>query len=100
MNIWKSDVIYSPADRVVHGGKLYTKLDDGDNTAPDGVGGGWAEVEPLVDPSEFIAIETSLSSYEERVQQHQQALRAAKASAQSKLQALGLTVEELQAIGL
>ena len=81
------------------GGKVYSKDNDADQTEPDEHAGGWS-VLPSADPLAFLAIQDSFADYEQRKAQHQQDVAAAKASAEAKLQALGLTVEELQAIGL
>ena len=98
---WTQSQSYTAGTVVVHQDKLYQKLDDGDTSAPDGVAGGWAEIPPeLNNLAEYTAIEASLGSYEKRKAKYQAKVAAAKASAEAKLQALGLTVEELQALGL
>jgi len=96
---WTSGKNYLTGSRVIHEGKVYEKLDDDDQSPPDDIGGGWRllNVEGV---EHYQSIASVLDSYEERVQQHQARLAAAKASAEAKLTALGLTVEELQAIGL
>ena len=39
---WQPDIIYGPGDHVKHEGKVYLKDDDGDNSEPDDVPGGWS----------------------------------------------------------
>ena len=98
---WTKSQSYTAGTVVVHQDKLYQKLNDGDNSPPDDVAGGWVEVPPERNNlAEYTAIEASLGSYEQRVKDHQAKVAAAKASATAKLAALGLTVEELQALGL
>lgn len=92
---------WSPGLVVEHNGKLYKKLDDGDNSAPDDVPGGWVEVpKDETNISEYLTIEAQLSSFEARAKEHQEHLAAERASAEAKLKALGLTVDELKALGL
>ena len=43
---WTNSKSYTAGDVVVHQDKLYQKLDDGDNSPPDDVAGGWVEVPP------------------------------------------------------
>ena len=38
---WMPDVTYATGDHVKHEGKVYQKADDGDNSPPDDVPGGW-----------------------------------------------------------
>ena len=38
---WMPDVTYATGDHVKHEGKVYQKADDGDNSEPDSVPGGW-----------------------------------------------------------
>ena len=98
---WTKSKSYTAGTVVVHQDKLYQKLDDGDDSPPDDVAGGWVEVPPERNNlAEYTAIEASLGSYEQRVKDHQAKVAAAKASATAKLAALGLTVEELQALGI
>ena len=98
---WTNSKTYTAGNVVVHQDKLYQKLDDGDNSPPDDVAGGWVEIPPERNNlAEYTAIEASLGSYEQRVKDHQAKVAAAKASAEAKLKALGLTVDELQALGL
>ena len=98
---WTKSQIYTAGTVVVHQDKLYQKLDDGDDSPPDDIAGGWVEVPPERNNlAEYTAIEASLGSYEQRVKDHQAKVAAAKASAEAKLEALGLTVDELQALGL
>ena len=98
---WTNSKTYTAGDVVVHQDKLYQKLDDGDNSPPDDVAGGWVEIPPERNNlTEYTAIETSFGSYEQRVKDHKAKVAAAKASAEAKLKALGFTVDELQALGL
>jgi hypothetical protein len=99
MHTWKAGTNYAPGDVVLHEGKTYQKLDDGDQTRPDEVPGGWLELR-TPDVQQYLTIEASLTSYEQRRDAHQAAMKVAKASALKKLEALGLTVEELQALGV
>jgi len=41
LDIWRPDVTYAPRSVVLHQGRRYLKLDDGDNSMPDTVDGGW-----------------------------------------------------------
>lgn len=50
--------------------------------------------------AEYAAIHMSLSTYEERVRLRQAELELKRQQALQKLQDLGLTPEELQALGL
>ena len=98
---WTNSKNYTAGTVVVHQDKLYQKLDDGDNSPPDSVPGGWVEVPPERNNlAEYTAIETSLGSYEQRVKDRKAKVAAARASAEAKLKALGLTVDELQALFL
>ena len=98
---WTNSQTYTAGTVVVHQDKLYQKLDDGDDSPPDDIAGGWVEVPAERNNlAEYTAIEASLGSYEQRVKDHQAKVAAAKASAEAKLKALGLTVDELQALGL
>ena len=98
---WTKSQSYTAGDVVVHQHKLYQKLDDGDNSPPDDIAGGWGEIPPeRHNLAEYTAIEASFGSYEQRVKDNKAKVAAAKASAEAKLKALGLTVDELQALGL
>lgn len=99
MDIWKPGVTYPPGAVVEHQGTVYIKDNDGDQSPPDAVPGGWSVVHSPNLP-EYEAIEASFASYEQRRDAHLAAMAAAKASAEAKLAALGLTKEELQALGL
>jgi len=99
METWKQDKTYAPGTVVLHKGEVYQKLDDNDQTEPDSIGGGWVELQNT-NLQQYELIEASFNSYEQRKAQHQAAVKAAKASAEAKLAALGLTKEELQALGL
>ena len=99
MNTWNSNTHYDANEVVEHNGKVYQKLDDNDQTEPDSIGGGWVELQNT-NLQQYELIEASFNSYEQRKAQHQAAVKAAKASAEAKLAALGLTKEELQALGL
>ena len=101
MQTWNDKTIYSPGTVVVHQDKLYQKLDDGDDTAPDSVPGGWEQIpDDRNNLTQYTAIESSFNSYEQRVKDHKAKVAADKASAEAKLEALGLTADELQALGL
>lgn len=99
LEAWQNGVAYAPGAIVTHQGKVYSKDADSDQTMPDDQKGGWSLLQDT-NLQQYELIETSFNSYEQRVAAHQAAVAAAKASAEAKLQALGLTVEELQAIGL
>ena len=99
MNTWKQGNIYDSGSIVEHRGEAYRKLDDGDNSPPDAVPGGW-ELLQNNHLQQYEVIEAAFGSYEQRRDAHIAAVAAAKASAEAKLEALGLTVEELQALGL
>jgi hypothetical protein len=38
---WQPGVIYAPGTQVKHKGRIYEKANDGDNSPPDDVPGGW-----------------------------------------------------------
>jgi hypothetical protein len=97
---WTKDHLYSPGDLVQHGGRKWVATSSNQNNQPDDVPGDWEDVSEASNLDEFIAIKDSLDSYEARVTAHQAAVAAAKKSAEAKLTALGLTTEELQALGL
>ena len=79
---WTNSKTYTAGDVVVHQDKLYQKLDDGDNSPPDSVPGGWVEVPAERNNlAEYTAIEASLGSYEERKAKHQAEVRQKLASA-------------------
>jgi hypothetical protein len=99
MNTWKQGDIYNPGAVVEHQGQAYRKSNDYDQTMPDDRAGGW-ELLQNNNLQQFEIIEAALGSYEQRRDAHLAAVAAAKASAEAKLKALGLTVEELQALGL
>lgn len=42
--IWKAGEVYEPGTVVIHQGDRYLKLDDGDNSMPDAVAGGWEQL--------------------------------------------------------
>ena len=90
METWKPDTGYTPGTVVVHEGKAYTKLDDGDNSPPDDVGGGWEEL-ATANVAEYQAIEASFSSYEQRKTKHQAEVR-------KKLAAAGLSETDVMAV--
>jgi hypothetical protein len=96
---WAADVAYQPGSLVTHQGAVYQKLDDGDQSEPDGVAGGW-QLLVTSNVAEYNAIAQSFASYEARVQAHQSKMTAAKRSAMGKLAALGLTADEINALGL
>ena len=89
---WTKSKSYTAGDVVVHQHKLYQKLDDGDNSPPDDVAGGWVEIPPERNNlAEYTAIEASLSSYEERKAKHQAEVR-------KKLAAAGLEPADVLAV--
>ena len=89
---WTKSQSYTAGTVVVHQNKLYQKLDDGDNSPPDDVAGGWVEVPPeRHNLAEYTAIEASLSSYEQRVKDH-------KAEVLAKLAAEGLDPSDVKAV--
>ena len=97
---WTAEVIYEPGEVVLHQGKMYAKLDDGDNTAPDAVAGGWQEVRDVQAEglAEYQAIEASFSTYEERVKLHQAELALKRQQTIEKIKALGATDEDIAAL--
>ena len=89
---WTNSKSYTAGTVVVHQDKLYQKLDDGDNSPPDSVPGGWVEVPPERNNlAQYTAIETSLGSYEERKAKHQAEVR-------KKLAAAGLEPADVLAV--
>ena len=101
MNTYESGTTYAPGTVLLHNDKLYRKLDDGDNSSPDDVPGGWSELpKDETNLPEYLTIEASLTSYEARRNAYQIKVAADRKSAEAKLEALGLTVDELQALGL
>lgn len=97
---WQPNTTYHPGDVVIHNGVLYTKLDDGDNSAPDAVAGGWESAgSPELDNlDEFLAIKNSFASYVEQSAKYQAKLQADRTSAEEKLHRLGLTADEVTAL--
>jgi hypothetical protein len=87
---WAADVAYQPGNLVTHQGVVYQKLDDGDQSPPDSVPGGWSPLENS-SVAEFNAIATSFAGYEERVRQH-------KAGILAKLQTAGLNPDDVKAV--
>jgi hypothetical protein len=101
MNTYTQGTVYTAGDLVQYNGKLYQKDNDNDQTAPDDVPGGWSLIpDDRNNLSQFNAIAQSFGSYEQRVQQHKAKVAADRKSAESKLEALGLTADELKALGL
>ena len=89
---WTNSKTYTAGTVVVHQDKLYQKLDDGDNSPPDDIAGGWVEVPPeRHNLAEYTAIEASLGSYEQRVKDH-------KAEVLAKLAAEGLDPSDVKAV--
>jgi len=41
---WQAGVDYDPGTVVIHQGNRYLKLDDGDNSEPDAIAGGWEQI--------------------------------------------------------
>ena len=92
MDTYKVGITYSPGSAVLHDGKLYQKLDDGDNSTPDDVPGGWELIpDDRSNLKEYQAIEASLGSYEQRVKDH-------KAEVLAKLAAEGLDPLDVKAV--
>jgi hypothetical protein len=81
---------YSAGDLVSHNGEVYRKVNDADQSEPDAIPGGW-ELMPSTNLSEFNAIATSFSTYEERVRKH-------KADTLAKLHAAGLEPADVKAV--
>ena len=89
---WTNSQSYTAGTVVVHQDKLYQKLDDGDDSPPDDIAGGWVEVPPeRHNLAQYTAIETSLGSYEERKAKHQAEVR-------KKLAAAGLEPADVLAV--
>jgi hypothetical protein len=87
---WQAGTTYTAGTIVTHNGGVYQKADDGDNTEPDAIAGGWSVLENS-NVAEFNAIATSFSTYEERVRKH-------KADTLAKLHAAGLDVDAVKAV--
>jgi hypothetical protein len=94
---WQQGKQYDPSVVVTHNGKTYQKLDDGDQSEPDEIGGGWSLI-TASNVTEFNAIAQSFDTYEQRVIEHQQKLAKAKETALQKLSALGLSQLEVEAL--
>ena len=89
---WTNSQTYTAGTVVIHQGKLYQKLDDGDNSPPDDIGGGWVEIPPERNNlAEYTAIEASLSSYEDRKKAHRAAIL-------KKLTDAGLSPDDVKAV--
>ena len=92
MDTYKAGTTYIPGSVVLYDGKAYQKLDDGDNSTPDDIAGGWVELPPeRSNLAEYTAIEASLGSYEQRVKDH-------KAEVLAKLAAEGLDPSDVKAV--
>ena len=92
MDTYKAGTTYIPGSVVLHDGKAYQKLDDGDNSPPDDVPGGWKLIpDDRSNLTEYQAIEASLGSYEQRVKDH-------KAEVLAKLAAEGLDPSDVKAV--
>ena len=92
MDTYKAGTTYMPGSVVLYDGKAYQKLDDGDNSPPDDIAGGWDELPPERNNlAEYTAIEASLGSYEQRVKDH-------KAEVLAKLAAEGLDPSDVKAV--
>jgi len=87
---WQAGTTYTAGTIVTHNGGVYQKADDGDNTEPDAIAGGWSVLENS-NVAEFNAIASSFSTYEERVRKH-------KAATLAKLHAAGLDPDEVKAV--
>ena len=99
LEAWVQGTTYSPGSVVSHNGKYYEKLDDVDQSEPDEIDGGWLEI--LISKESLDRYQKtveSFSTYEARVIQHQQQQAQAKQSALEKLNKLGITTEELEAL--
>ena len=89
---WTKSKSYTAGTVVVHQDKLYQKLDDGDDSPPDDIAGGWVEIPPERNNlAQYTAIEASLGSYEERKAKHQAEVR-------KKLAAAGLEPADVLAV--
>ena len=99
MKKYKAGTTYAPGEVVLSENKLYQKLDDGDNSAPDDVAGGWVEI-PTAQTNlpEFLKIDSSFGSYEQRRDAAVRQRKADLASAEKKLLDLGLTSAEVDAL--
>ena len=92
MDTYKTGTAYIPGSVVLHDGKAYQKLDDGDNSTPDDVPGGWKLIpDDRSNLAEYQAIEASLGSYEQRVKDH-------KAEVLAKLASAGLEPADVSAV--
>lgn len=92
MHAYENGKTYTPGTVVTYDGKVYSKDNDGDNSPPDSVPGGWTEISgPNTNVQEYAAIEQSLGSYESRREQHKQDVMA-------KLAAEGLAPEDVKAV--
>ena len=87
---WQPGVVYQPGTVVTHAGKVYQKLDDGDNSPPDEIPGGWLLIENT-NLDEYNAIDQALSSFESRRETH-------RAEVLAKLAAEGLDPSDVQAV--
>jgi hypothetical protein len=45
--VWEPGVTYEPGALVAYNGEVFLKLDDGDNTPPDRIPGGWEYLRPV-----------------------------------------------------
>jgi len=92
METYKPGTVYSPGTVLVHNDKFYRKLADGDNSPPDDVPGGWSELpKDKTNLPEYLAIEASLSSYEDRKKAH-------RADILKKLTDAGLSPDDVKAV--
>lgn len=99
MDTYNPSVVYNLGDLVVFNGKLYSKDNDSDQSTPDDVAGGWTHVTTATfDSSELDRINASFNTYEQRVQEYQQHKAQTKQTALEKLNKLGITTEELEAL--
>ena len=92
MDTYKAGTTYIPGSVVLHNGKVHQKLDDGDNSTPDDVPGGWKSIpDDRSNLKEYQAIEASLGSYEARVASHRASILKALADA-------GLDADDVEAV--
>jgi len=92
MHAYKNGKTYTPGTVVTYKGKVYSKANDGDNSPPDSVPGGWTEISgPNTNVQEYVAIQQSLGSYEQRAKDH-------KAEVLAKLAAEGLSPDDVRAV--
>ena len=87
---WQRGVVYQPGVVVTYRGKVYQKLDDGDQSPPDNIPGGWKLIENT-NLAEYNAIDRALGSFESRRDTH-------RAEVLAKLAADGLDPADVRAV--